>query len=457
MRPPGSPLYWRLFLTVAAAIVLFIALALVTTVLLVTRELEGYVHARQSPLGREAADAYSAGGIEGLRAWLGHARQGLPRDVTVYIVAPDGTELQGRPLPGWAARTMRAIAAHGADPHPANYRPTVLAPQLVAPGRPVLSMFVMPRDVGPWGSGSTTLALIGVALLVIAAAAWVVARALTRPITELQLAVRGLASGHVETRVPARIASRSDELGALATDFNAMADRLERLLEHRQRLLRDVSHELRSPLTRLQAAIVLAAHRSRLDTPDRERIEREIRRMDALIGDILRYSRLEDAASLVRRLVRLDEVLREIVEDAKIEAEGRNVQVRLRAAPGLRVVGDPDLLRSAFENLVRNALRHSAAGGLVEIVATGGLQIDVEVLDSGPGVPEELLERIFEPWFRVPRAAGADAGTEPGPGTGLGLAIARRVFTMHGGSVAARRRPAGGLALRVRMPAADLT
>ncbi|MBV6415524.1 MAG: Adaptive-response sensory-kinase SasA [Steroidobacteraceae bacterium] len=451
MRPPGSPLYWRLFLTVAAAIVLFIALALLTTVLLVTRELEGYVHARQSPLGREAADAYASGGMEGLRDWLGHARQGLPQDVTVYIVAPDGSEVLGRPLPGWAARMMRAIAAHGADSHPANYRPTVLAPQLIGRDGPVLSMFVMPRNVGPWGSSSTTLALLGVALLVIAAAAWFVARALTRPITELQLAVRGLASGHAEARVPARITARSDELGALATDFNAMADRLERLLEHRQRLLRDVSHELRSPLTRLQAAIVLSAHRGGLDALDRERIEREIRRMDALIGDILRYSRLEDSASIARRLVRLEEVLREITEDARVEADSRGVRVELHAPSGLRVVGDPDLLHSAFENLVRNAVRHCATGGIVAIVATAGAQIRVEVLDAGPGVPEELLERIFEPWFRVPGATG------PGTGTGLGLAIARRVFAMHGGSVVARRRAQGGLALDVHLPAADLT
>lgn len=108
-------------------------------------------------------------------------------------------------------------------------------------------MFVMPRNVGPLGSGTTTLALLAIALLVIAAAAWLVARALTRPIMELQLAVRGLASGQVDARVPGRIARRADELGALATDFNAMAERLATLLEYRQRLLRDVSHELRSP------------------------------------------------------------------------------------------------------------------------------------------------------------------------------------------------------------------
>ncbi len=457
LRPPGSPLYWRLFLTVAAAIVLFIALALVTTAILVSHELEGYVHARQSQLGREAADAFSAGGVEGLRAWLERGDTGIPSDVTVYIVAPDGSEIRGRELPGWSARMMRAIAAHGATPHPDNYRPTVLAPLLIGPGGEVLSMFVMPKNVSPWGSGTTTLALLAVALLVIAAAAWLVARALTRPIMELQLAVRGLASGHVDARVPARIAQRSDELGALATDFNAMAERLSTLLENRQRLLRDVSHELRSPLTRLQAATVLSAHRDALTAADRDRIEREIRRMDVLIGDILRYSRLDDTASMTRRLVRVEEILRGIVEDTEVEAASRGVRLALNAAPELLVVGDPELLHSALENLVRNAVRHSPRGGLVEVAARGGDEIHVAVADAGPGVPEEFLERIFEPWFRVPQIGAQAAPGATTAGTGLGLAIARRVFTLHGGEVAAHRREGGGLVLDVRLPAAEVS
>lgn len=456
IRPPGSPLYWRLFLTVAAAIVLFITLAVVTIALLVSRELEGYVHARQSPLGQRAADVFTHGGPGALRAWLTSDKAGIPRDVTVYIVAPDGSELLGRELPGWSARMMRAIAAHGPDPHPANYRPTVLAPQLVGPTGEVLSMFVMPRNVGPWGSSTTTLALIALALLVIAAAAWLVARALTRPISELQLAARALASGHAEARVPAHIAQRGDELGALATDFNAMADRLARLREHRQRLLRDVSHELRSPLTRLQAATVLSAHRGGLAPEDHERIEREIRRMDTLIGDILRYSHLDDIAAMARRLVHIDAVLRDVLRDGEIVAAGREVALELAAPPGLLVVGDPELLRSAFDNLVRNAIRHSPPGGKVEIAATAaGPFIEVEVSDRGEGVPAEYLERIFEPWFRLPRAALREHAV-PSSG-GLGLAIARRVFALHGGAISARQRAGGGLTLAIRLPSAQVS
>lgn len=277
------------------------------------------------------------------------------------------------------------------------------------------------------------------------------ARFLSRPLLKLRKATARIAQGDLSVRVTPELGRAGGELLALGRDFDAMAERLEAILESQKRLLRDVSHELRSPLTRLQAAIVLSAHRGGLDALDRERIEREIRRMDALIGDILRYSRLEDSASIARRLVRLEEVLREITEDARVEADSRGVRVELHAPSGLRVVGDPDLLHSAFENLVRNAVRHCATGGIVAIVATAGAQIRVEVLDAGPGVPEELLERIFEPWFRVPGATG------PGTGTGLGLAIARRVFAMHGGSVVARRRAQGGLALDVHLPAADLT
>jgi two-component system sensor histidine kinase CpxA len=186
---------------------------------------------------------------------------------------------------------------------------------------------------------------------------------------------------------------------------------------------------------------------------DRERIDREIRRMDVLIGDILRYSRLDDTASMTRRLVRTEDLLREIAQDAEVEAARSGVRLQLQVASDLYVVGDPDLLHSAFENLVRNAIRHSPADGLVEVTAVAGEDIHVEILDSGPGVPEQFLERIFEPWFRVPRPGVAGGPT----GTGLGLAIARRVFTLHGGRVLARRRPAGGLVLEVRLPAAQVS
>jgi len=260
--------------------------------------------------------------------------------------------------------------------------------------------------------------------------------------------VRELASGHVEARAPLSLTARRDELGALAVDFNQMAEQIAALLASRQRLTSEMSHELRSPLARLQAALALAAHRGSMAEADLARIEREIGRMDQVITDLLRHSRLDAAAPMQRRLTRLDALLGQIVHDEEIEASAHGNRLALDCQRDLLVIGDPELLRSGFENLLRNAIRYAPPGTAVEVTAKGsasGHQILIE--DRGPGVPEAMLEKIFEPYVRV-----ADQTT----GTGLGLAIARRVFAAHGGSISASPRIGGGLRVAVELPAAQL-
>jgi signal transduction histidine kinase len=265
------------------------------------------------------------------------------------------------------------------------------------------------------------------------------------------VAVRELAQGRIEARVPDSITERRDELGALAVDFNTMAAQLQELLSGRERLMAELSHELRSPLARLQAAAALAAQRPGASPADFRRVEQEIGRMDRVIGDLLRFSRLGAAGAMARRLVRLDALIVELCRDEDLEARSRSCELEVRAVRDLLVIGDPELLRSAFENILRNAIRYAPAGSRIEVDAIqSGADVEVTVADRGPGVAGELLERIFEPYFRVP---GTVASTD---GTGLGLAIARRVFDAHGGRVRAAPRDGGGLKMEVRLPGAAL-
>ena len=169
--------------------------------------------------------------------------------------------------------------------------------------------------------------------------------------------------------MPATITRRRDELGALAADFNSMADKLAALLASRQQLMGELSHELRSPLARLQAALALAEHRQSIGTTERERIEQEVQRMNLIIGDLLRFSRLDAAAAIVRRLVRLDSLLAELMRDEEIEAAAHPCRLALNAAPRLEMIGDPHLLRSGFENIVRNAIRYAPPDSVVDVVA----------------------------------------------------------------------------------------
>ncbi|MFO1427740.1 MAG: ATP-binding protein, partial [Steroidobacteraceae bacterium] len=389
------------------------------------------------------ARVLAAGGRPALERWL-RSEAHPPPDVTLYVLDESSRDILGREVPELYAAFIRKSVVGAPEPPGSNYQPVRLAPRLTGPGGEGYAFLVLPNRIGVLGNPTTTLGLLAVALLVIGSVAWLIARAFARPIGELQRVAREIASGQLDARVPAGIAARPDEIGALAADFNSMADQLARLLSGRQQLMGELSHALRSPLARLQAALALPN--------PRERAELEIARLDRVIGDLLRLSRLEAAPELVRRLVRLDALLAALVRDEELEAAARQVRLELDCDPDLAVVGDPELLHGACENLLRNAIRYTHAGTPVGIEARrDGALLRLAVQDRGPGVPPEYLERIFERWTRVPDRPG-----DPG-GTGLGLAIARRVIELHGGRVDARPRAGGGLVVSVELPLAQLT
>ncbi len=440
-------LYWRMALYISVALVAFVLLGIASVGLVASSQLENYAATRQSPLGREAAAVLSAEGRPGLQRWLHSAA--VPKGVVILVLDSESRDILGREVPREFANFVRQSVVGPAETPARNYRPVRLAPQLIGPDGEAYAFLVLPNEMRLWGSPATALGLGIVALLVIASVAWLIARTVGRPVARLQVAVRELARGRVDARVPKSIAARRDELGALAADFNSMAAQLQELLAGRERLMAELSHELRSPLARLQAATALAARRPGASPAETERVEREIRRMDRVIGDLLRFSRLGAAGTVAQRLVRLDVLVAELCRDEEIEARARHCELELRTGPELLVVGDPELLRSAVENILRNAIRYAPAGSRVEVRAgRSGDDIRLTVADRGPGVPAELLEKIFEPYFRVPGPAG------PGEGAGLGLAIARRVFAAHGGSVRASLREGGGLLMEARLPVA---
>lgn len=437
-------LYWRIALYIGVALVAFVLLGVGSVGLVASIQLENYASTRQSPLGREAAEVLSAEGRPGLERWLRSAA--VPRGVVILVLDSGSRDILGREVPPEYASFVRQSVVGPAETPSRNYRPVRLAPQLIGPDGEAYAFLVLPSEIRLWGSAATALGLALVALLVIASVAWLIARTVGRPVARLQLAVRELARGRIDTRVPQSIAGRRDELGALAADFNSMAAQLQDLLEGRERLMAELSHELRSPLARLQAATALAAQRPGARPAETARVEDEIRRMDRVIGDLLRYSRLGATGTVSRRLVRLDALLAELAADEEIEAGARGCELEVRTARDLLVVGDPELLRSAFENILRNAIRYAPGGSRVQVDAVrAGDDVAVTIADRGPGVPAGMLDQIFEPYFRAPGGAG---------GTGLGLAIARRVFDAHGGSVGASLRDGGGLRVEARLPAA---
>jgi signal transduction histidine kinase len=278
--------------------------------------------------------------------------------------------------------------------------------------------------------------------------AWLLAWYFSRRIRELRSAFEAAAAGDLAPRFAGDRDNRGDELSDLGRDFDRMSGRLAALMEGQRRLLHDVSHELRAPLARLQAAVGLAHQQPEKVGASLQRIERESVRMDKLIGELLTLSRLEAVGPVATaEQVDIDELVAEIVADARYESREGGIAISLGGAAGAPVFGAADLLWRAIENIVRNAIKYGADGGVVEVrLAADASTVRVEVSDRGPGVAAEQLEHIFEPFFRA-----AD-GTRQGSGYGLGLAIAHRIVQVHGGGIAARLREGGGLAVTIDLP-----
>lgn len=285
-----------------------------------------------------------------------------------------------------------------------------------------------------------------VSLLFAALLAWYFAR----PIRNLRTAFDSVAHGQLDTRIGATMGGRRDELADLGKDFDRMAERLQRLVEGQQRLLHDVSHELRAPLARLQAVSDLLRQQPERAAELLERLERDTGRMDRLVGELLTLARLEaGTAGRMDETVDLAELLHGIAEDARFEARPRQCRVELELQQPLMLRGNGELLHRAIENVVRNALRHSPDGGRIGLAARRhGPTITLEISDEGAGVAEPELASIFEPFVRGQAAA-------PFAGYGLGLAITRRVVLAHGGDIHANNQPGGGLRIVLRLPAAQ--
>ena len=280
------------------------------------------------------------------------------------------------------------------------------------------------------------------------------ARYLTRPITRLRTAAQKIAAGDLKARASGGSAQH-DEVGQLVKDFDHMAERLEILIGAQQRLISDVSHELRSPLTRLKLALDLA----RTDSPNAmvptlDRIEREAERLSSLVGMLLTLSRLESGDSLPETsMVHLPDLLAEIAADVEIEAQSRHCSVELERMQECWIEGNHELLRSAFENVVRNAIRYTEPGTAVRIrtdCQTNEVRIIVQ--DHGPGVPESELDKVFKPFYRVDASRERRTG-----GVGLGLAIAERAIKLHNGKIAAENLKQGGFQVEIALPMAVVT
>jgi signal transduction histidine kinase len=447
-------LYWRIFRSFWLAIVLILVGTVTVAVSAAIQRRDEQPWVQRGQLFAQAADAFETGGPSGLQDWLNDLTDD-PAFSRTFVVGPDGHDLLNRPLPHHLLVPLQGRTKGGKK----TVRSGAIAPMggalvLVSPDGSTYHVLVGPLHEHPPIFGELELPAVAAATLAIALAVSTVVcffltRHLVSPIDRLRQATREMAAGDLSVRMRPQLKGRQDDLALLAADFDAMAERVQTLLESKQQLLRDVSHELRSPLARLQLALSLARRDDGGTARQLTRIECEADRLEQLIARVLKLARLERPGGALEGVsVDVGRLLTTITQDVAIEAEARNCTVSVQADIGLEVSGDPELLRSAFENVIRNAVRYGPSGSAVVVTAGRRDWIEVTVRDHGPGVPEKDLKLIFEPFYRVDAARDRAGG-----GEGLGLAIAARALAVHGGSIEAHNVPDGGLEVLMRLPA----
>lgn len=297
---------------------------------------------------------------------------------------------------------------------------------------------------------NSVIDMMPIFILIYAILCFAIARYLAKPIIELKTASRKFAKGDFSVKISEWSKGRRDELGDLAIDFNDMAEKIESGINSQRRLFNDISHELRSPLARMQVSIELL--QMKLGGSEKSligRLEKDINRMNALIGELLQFSKLENKEiGCCAEEVELGKALEEVCSDAEFEGRVNRKRVRLEIKQKAVVKGNSDLLERAFENIIRNALRFTPENSVVEVSLDKSADKAVVVIaDQGPGVPEEEMTKVFAPFYCVKLDRNPQVG-----GIGLGLSIALRAVQLHKGSITMENRPEGGLAVTIELP-----
>ncbi|WP_370263656.1 ATP-binding protein [Limnobacter sp.] len=467
-------LFWKFFF--GFWLCLLVAALATGTALYVLRQKPGSTDLAEGPraqfLLETMQNVLEGKGPNALKDLLERNRLRTGTAIPVFAVREDGQELLGREVPQNIAprladvftsdgpaeagmllvnaqdesRWLLFIPRHRRPPPPASTE-DVVEPHAEAASQGAAlrrQREALEPPLPPFSGPGLVAALLASLLF-----AGVLAYTFSRPLNKLKNAFREAAKGRLGVRI-SKGGKRKDEIGELLSGFDQMAKEIESRIQQQKALLHDVSHELRSPLARLNLAVGLARQRPDHLETSLSRIETEAERLDSLIGELLNLSRLEseelDGAAQANNAL---ELLAGVVDDARFEAEQQGKQVQWGCPMDAHWLPcEPDVLQRAFDNVIRNALKHSPAGGVVEVSCSqrgpAGLQVDI--LDRGPGVPPEHMNKLFTPFFKQGEKSGH----------GLGLAIAKRAIERHQGRISAHTRPGGGMVFRIELPGAGV-
>jgi two-component system sensor histidine kinase CpxA len=458
-------LFWRIFAAFwVATVVVLVSFAWIATSNFETEKIPGLgvtrLQAAMDDLLTRTSRELRHDGVESTKEWLRNASDFGP--IGIYVFGPNGREMLGRD----ASEAIRAASQEVVDeaktlPDDGSLMPT-------HEGERERARAIRVKDVGIYGSVAvlegtflsrlisrrprTFWLNIAAAMVVSAVSSLLLAWYVAAPLQQIRASTRRFAEGDLDARVGNLRVGRSAEMTSLASEFDEMATRIKSFIESHRRLVRDVSHELRSPLARMRVALELARDGDEAQLQaSLDRIESESARLEAMLAQALELSRLETQRGAAQDTVPLDQLLEDVITNADYEGAPRGRKVVLAECERQMITGSRDALYSAFENVIRNALAYTQDGTTVTVrlardprTPNGAL---ISVRDHGPGVPAGELARIFEPFYRTDSARTRSSG-----GTGLGLAIARTAVERHGGQICAKNVEGGGLEVTIKLP-----
>jgi len=459
-RPNFSTIFWKIFFTYWLATLLIMASTYVLVALFIDRdraELQRRLFDRFE--AGSAVTIYESGGASGLEHYL--REQHGRRARGIFVLDEEFNELRGHAAPTEILHKLVGEAVHSETGEIMRLGRRWFAQRVSGANdkdywfvtdasitsyysrqrRPEFYEFGLPEPI-------RDLSLL-LSLLVSGLVSFWLARNFTAPIRQLQTAVAEISSGDLSARVNDLPKERADELGELSRDFNAMAEQIEMLLGSQRRVLRDVSHELRSPLARLQIALELARKQAgEKENTHHERIQREADRLEELISQVLSLVKLSTQATEIEKSeTDLVSLIRHVIEDAQYEAEPLNKKVRFSGPDTCHLKINAGLMGSALENILRNAVRFTPENNFVDVTLSERELVQIEIRDFGPGVPDSIRKNLFEPFYREAESRDRASG-----GYGLGLAIAERSVNAHNGTIVAENAQQGGLRIIIKLP-----
>jgi two-component system, OmpR family, sensor histidine kinase CpxA len=400
--------------------------------------------------GQNLVQAYERGGEAELGRFMQRLRQGSYAQI--FLLDSAGNDLAGQEVTPQARHIGERVASDGKVEFARVENDTLLAERVVSIGD-TRYVAVCRFSHVPVLPGRPLLRGLVVAMAISGIVCFWLARYLSAPIVRLRNAAQEVAGGNLAARAGKQLSNRHDEIAELVRDFDRMAAQIEKLMCAQKRLISDVSHEFRSPLTRINLATELIRN---VNSPAVKtavaRIEQEAERLNGMISNLLTLSKIDAGESLADETIDVAEMLRNIVADTDFEAREHKCRVVLHGTQDCFTVGSSDLLRSAVENVIRNAIRYTAQQTEIEVrlrceANDAASTATISVRDHGPGVPESSLEELFRPFFRLDESRERSTG-----GVGLGLAIAQRAVRLHSGEIKAQNCAGRGLEVIISFP-----